>query len=382
LAKDEKIKALFSTFTFIGKPFINKDVSKFYTNSVNDNGYENSKVTFGIRTSQNNLVFVELNGGYSKVNPYPIKTKNTEKEDMEVAWEDRLNPTILEQVAGWKCVRVNLEDNSFDNSKKFLITMGNSCYDAVQYLKDNLKDNKRLYVSGNVEISRYKNKQGQWITSIKYIPSIIRLANDDEVDTAESKMSFIFNKDSWDESGLKDDGKVIITGYITSYEKELKQNIFLPLPFVLNCSQLDFSNSDHQNIFNLYKDIFKAKVKEYVETAWHSYVLRGYEGQEISMDDLSPNQKLQIKLGMRTFEQIKADMRNSVIRNKVNEIQILAPINKFENGEPSQLTVYEEEDFLIPVEEEKTEVLTGIEEKSNEEATTQSGVMDLFKPKG
>jgi len=175
---------------------------------------------------------------------------------------------------------------------------------------------------------------------------------------------------------------IYISRYVQTYDKTEGKNIFISIPLILNCSQLDLSNPTHQGIFDYYKNTLKAKKDEYYETEWCCYVLRGYEGQEITIDDLSESQKFQMQYFGVSFEDIKADMRKFIIRNKVNEIQLFRPISKFEEGQCVQLTVYEEDDFLIPVEESKTETISGVEEKSEDKLPDGSSVMDLFKPKG
>jgi hypothetical protein len=377
-----KINPLYSTFNFVGTLNLFKDKGKFYSSNADDATaeYLNSRVNFAIKTSDTNMIFVELSGGYKRLSPQDIKTMDKDKNKMEVKWSDRKNPEILKDVANWRAVRINLQDSSLDDCQKFLCSIGSSCYDAVEYLKTTLQDGTRVYISGNKEYSRYKNKEGQWRIGIKYIPNIIRLAKDDEEDKAEGVESFIFDKDSWDEGVLKTEKKVYINGYTTCYDRtigEKGETIFIPVMYTLNCEALDFENEQHTRIFNYFKDCFKASKKEYKATQWHCYIKRGFNMQEITMDDLNEDQKIQIQIGLKTLDEIAKEMRNGTISEKIDEVQLYAPTNGMKDNTVSELTQYVEEDFFIPESAPKEEKLTDVQEKTEDDKT--STVSETYK---
>jgi hypothetical protein len=182
---------------------------------------------------------------------------------------------------------------------------------------------------------------------MKFNPTRIRYATDDDKNKAEVTLSFIFDKDSWDEGTLNEDKKVAIGAYVTTYDKLRKVNTFSQLSNVmLNCEKIDFDNPSHKRIFDYYKSCFKADSGQYFETQWHCEYKCGSQEEEITMDDLSDDQKLQIELGLATFEQIKKDMRGSAFGNRINQLWLVRPTNKFDNS-VNQLTDYIEDDFFI-----------------------------------
>jgi hypothetical protein len=202
-------------------------------------------------------------------------------------------------------------------------------------------------------MEQYTDKEGKKQVSTKYNPTRIRLAKDDEVDKAELTLSFVFGKDAWDDGRMKDEKKVDISAYFTTYDRATKSNIFLPLQLVLNCENLDLTNTKHKAYFDYYKNLFSAGRKEYYETQWVCQIVRGVEETEITMDDLSKDQKLQIELGITTLEEIQQRARGGSFGNRISEIRLVKPTNKFE-GNANNLTDYEEDDFLQPIVEVET----------------------------
>jgi hypothetical protein len=106
------------------------------------------------------------------------------------------------------------------------------------------------------------------------------------------------------------------------------------------------NNPAHKKMFDFYKGCFNVKSGEIYETQWHCKLFRGANEEEITMDDLSDDQKMQIELGIATFDEITKDMRGSKIGNRISEIRLIRPTNKYE-GEMKVLTEYTEDDLFI-----------------------------------
>jgi hypothetical protein len=108
---------------------------------------------------------------------------------------------------------------------------------------------------------------------------------------------------------------------------------------------------------DMYKRYFQAETGEYYETAWKAEVFRGSVAEEVTMEDLSEDQKLQIQFGVVTFEQVKKEMQSRKNGEKINEIKLIRPLFKFQDSKEKPianvLTKYTEENFFIP--EVKTE---------------------------
>jgi hypothetical protein len=285
---DNKIKGLYGTFVFVGTPVIPKE--KFITTGNNDGGYVWKKIQFGIKTDDTNVGYLEMMGGYHTKKSQTIYSLDTKNNKLEIDWKDRLNDKIIASIADFKKIKVNFTTSSEKESKSYLAE-----YDAIEDIRVNLKADVRYVVVGNIKVDRYKDSQGQYKTSVKYIPTKIRLAKDDEANKTEATIQFVFDKDSWDESRFAEEKKVDILAYTTVYDKALKDNVFVPFSFVLNCEKLDMNNPAHKKMFDFYKGCFNVKSGEIYETQWHCKLFRGANEEEITMDDLSDDQKMQIE---------------------------------------------------------------------------------------
>lgn len=351
---EQGIKSLYGTFVFVGTPVFSED--KLYTSGKSEGGFVYHKVKFGLKTKDNNVLFVELSGGYNSLKNNIIYTVDNEGNKMEVNWMDRFNPTIIKSVSDMRKIKLNFETESENDSMAVL-----SQYDAVQEIKQNLSKDKRIVVVGNFKVEKYKDSNGIARSSMKYIPQKIRLAKEEEINKAELTLSFVFDKESWDESRLKSENIVDITAYTTYFDKTLtpNRNVFVQIPLVLDFNYLFESSAVHltdevKKIFvGLYKKYFTAKANQYFETQWKCDVIRGFDDKEITLDDLSPNQKLLIQFGRVTLEQLAKEMRNRVVGDKINEIRLNRPTLKYiseetEQPEVNKLTDYTDDDFYIP----------------------------------
>lgn len=366
---EKKIEGLYNTFAFVGEISFNED--KFYTTEVSQSGYKYSKIQFGVKTSDSNLVFVEMMGGFSTVKQNVIKTQTKDKNKIEIAFADRFDQSIVESVADYKKLKVNLTTTDYKDTVSYL-----SEYDVVEYLKANLRKGVRAVVTGDIVVERYEGKDGKKNTRIKYKPKAIRLAKDDEANKSEVTLSFVFDKEAMELDRLDTEGKIDIMPYLASWDKGLGRNVFVAVPFVIDINSIteSFTNVPAEQkdkvklmVTEMYKKYFKVsgvdciQTKEedvlitdngIIETQWKGEVIRGAVMQQLTMDDLSEDQKLQVMCGIVTLEQIQKEMGNRG-GDKVNEIRLTRPTNRFkhdtkEEAVPNKLSIYTEDDFIIP----------------------------------
>ena len=142
-------------------------------------------------------IYCELMGGYSEDNENKIYAhgKNDDgSDDFEkqiiVDWEDRFNEDVLEEVGDLSFITVGLEKTSADKTfyKKFL-----SAYDAVAYIKENLKEDMVVNVRGNLKYSSYNDT----VQVRKNITSIaLSKADDPSKYKATFTQSILLDKDS------------------------------------------------------------------------------------------------------------------------------------------------------------------------------------------
>ncbi|TVX86028.1 hypothetical protein [Paenibacillus agilis] len=116
---------------------------------------------FFLETSAVNQVRVELFGmEREEVVAYSSKAKQSKK----VPWKNRKNDLGDYKVLGTGCY---LEVDPNDSSKKLRMVLPE--FDAVEYIKANLKDGDVVRVNGEIDFQEYVNKQGKTVSSKKFI---------------------------------------------------------------------------------------------------------------------------------------------------------------------------------------------------------------------
>ena len=340
----------YGSFVFIGTPVYNEE--KWYKNETSASGYKYARLQFGIKVSDVNMPYVEIMGGFSTVKENIIKAMDKDKNNLEIAFKDRHDTNIINSVMDFKKLKVNFTSSDEKDSSIFLAE-----YDFAEAIKNGLPKDKRVVVIGKFEINRYKDKEGKYVVNNKYTPTKIRLAKDDEVNKAELTLGFVFDKDTLDKSRFEKEGKMDVSAYMTTYDKVLRGNIFVPVNFVIDLdfimarSGIAMTDSLKTGARNLIEGYFTVVGDKVMETQWKAEVLRGATVEDVTEDDLSEDEKLQIQFGMATFEEIKKQ-RPKKYGDKVDEIKLLRPTNKFEDEDkkrrPNNDTDYTQDDFIIP----------------------------------
>lgn len=355
-----EIKALYSQFTLVGEVLIPNKAEQFCKPTEKD-GRIGNRMSFAIKSSDTNSVFVELQGGYKKDGSTKVHTLDKDNKKLELNWQDRNIQTIKENVASFKKIKVQLEPTA--PTEEFLTE-----YDAIQHLK-HLRKGQRYEVTGDIQFGRYYNdKTNKTVNTVKYIPKTIMPVGDDVKNKAEAVIHFVFDKDSMDESRFKEDKCIDFRGYVTSYDSESKKQILLPLDMVLNGTKFDFNNQEHKEKFDFARNALKVKDKKYHAAQWRLGIVKGVGSEDVKESDLSDFQRTQIKLGLKSFEEIVAGLPRKA-GDKVNELRLIAPTEKYADGH--EVVEYEEEDFIVPELTPKREKFEG-EPKAETKAEVKS----------
>jgi len=134
--------------------------NKAYREGVTKNGQKYRSLRFGIQTSPDNTVFVEIFG--SVTNEVGVsRMKDGKFEFRRVPWNQRTNLGEGEFISGFNAVRVKA-DPSADRPKSF------TSYDAIDLIRKSFKDGDSVYVSGEIEYSTY-NERLQTRFKVNYI---------------------------------------------------------------------------------------------------------------------------------------------------------------------------------------------------------------------
>ena len=192
-----------SSFTLIGTPKISEEYSFKIDAKSDKSKWVYNSMNLGVDCGEKHgVVYSELMGGYSEENENKIfahgkKDDGTDDFDKQIVvdWEDRDNPSVLEEIGDLSFITVGLEKTSEGKTfyKKFL-----SAYDAIAYIKEHLTENMVVNVKGNLKYSSYNDN----VQVKKNITSIVLSKADDASKyAARFTQTILIDKDS---ASLKD----------------------------------------------------------------------------------------------------------------------------------------------------------------------------------
>src|SRR5574344_503172 len=208
MAKATEKKALKkgkASFALIGKVKVTDKT--FNLDNSYDSGWTDNSMYIGIDCGNGNTVFAEMRSGFfaGKEDSTVIKAYDkNEKDDsgrskqVEIAWEDRLDESLLDSVSDSSMITVGVEKDVKGKTvyKKFL-----TAYDAIEYLNDYLEDGVVVNVKGNLKYSEYEGN----VSAKKEITSIVLSKVEDEADfKATFSQTILLDSNS---IGKKDDEK-------------------------------------------------------------------------------------------------------------------------------------------------------------------------------
>jgi len=368
-----------NTFEFIGNIAIPKP-ERFY--EVKENAtktWEGHRLSFGVQESKLNTVFVEIYGGRKPNGENKVftfsKSANGEKgSKLEISWADRLKPEVVDMVAHFKKIIVDLEtdqevkksiyellykirnienkDTITEDDKSELAKLKEeykalaknrfefiSEYDAIVLLANKLTELKdyKFRVRGNIDFTEYKGKYYK-----KFYANFIEIVPNDTENKLTAKINIFFDKDSLDETDLKEDKKAYINGWVQNYNRATKADGFIPQQFIINASKLDFDDETHMAYYNLLADTFKVK-KGYYCLPFDVNVYRGAEKIDFTYDDLTDEQKKYVQLGIKTIEDFAP--RGGMFGTNIEEFRLVAAILEDEYKDGRVDTGLNDEEF-------------------------------------
>jgi len=173
-------KGFIAQFIIVGEAKVNDFTFKIDAESEKSDWIYNS-LNLGVFCGEKHgTVYTEMMGGYGKERSTNKCFAHGKKEDgsddftkkVEVAWDDRFDESILEELGDLSFLTVGLEKDKNDKTfyKKFL-----SQYDAILYIKEHLKEGMVVNVKGTIEYQPY----GDTVNVKKKITSIVLSKADD-----------------------------------------------------------------------------------------------------------------------------------------------------------------------------------------------------------
>lgn len=334
MAKTKERKALKkgkATFNLIGKVKVTDKT--FNLDNTYDSGWTDNSMYVGVDCGKGNIVYAEMRSGFFPDKDNVIRAYDkTEKDDagksklVEIAWEDRFDESLLDNIADSSFLTVGVEKDVKGKTlyKKFL-----TAYDAVEYLSEHLENGVVVNVKGNIGYSEYEENVSvkKEITSIvlSKIENEYEKLHDKEVKKAEedNDPNFEFTeledffKATFSQTilvdtksiGKKDEekGTMTLNAYVVDYvgspkidgEKvAIKKNITYPMAFEVAI------NENPEVTAKMLQRFFKPKKKNCLnEITVVGNLIEGAAIVNITEDDIPDDIKELIAMGLYSEEE-------------------------------------------------------------------------------
>lgn len=410
---------IYNTFEFTGAINIKNNSEKFKSHEVvkYESGWIKERLLFNVQSDDSSQL-VELSDMYSGKQGYKLKKKTpktqqadgTYKEgtDLEISWKDRNSKAILDKVANWQKFVLDFSNNkerydlktTIEKLKENEITeddvklkYGTSNIEELQAKLEMLKGMRYEFLNKvdmieklRSELPKYKNMKFKVSGDINFYQSIkkntvgtnfmvkkIEKALDSDKKKLIGYIDIFFNEDTLDKEVFEDTKKYIVNGYVKSYDSQLKKDIYLPYPLIIDASKLDMNNPKHKGRLKmLVSPMENCKEDVIYELQYKVKFVNGSERKEITLDDLSDLQRMAVECGMEDFEELKRKLGGSLFGKSISETRIvgfnlkdfpegaietelqLSDIIEEENVEQVDDTE-EMEDILLPFDEDDAE---------------------------
>lgn len=295
-----------SNFTLVGTPVVNDYTFKINEKSEKSNWVYNA-LNLGIDCGEKHgTVYAEMMGGYSEENEnriYAHGKKEDGSDDFEkqmvVAWDDRFNDEVLEDIGDLSFITVGLTKTDKDKTyyKKFL-----SAYDAIAYVKEHLTENMVVNVRGNLKYSEYNDT----VQVRKNITSIALSKAEPSSYKATFTQSILIDKDSASLKNIDvDKGVMFIDARVLDYVKEVKGiEVKGQYPYKKQFEfAMDFSNEAQCK--RIAEKLFKVK-KNVTQVTMEGDFIEGGAVVTASWDDIPDEIKDLVDMGVFTKEEALA----------------------------------------------------------------------------
>lgn len=300
-------------FTLVGEAKISENYTYTIDKKSESSDWIYNRLNLGIDCGpRHGVVYAEMSGGYGSERANNILFVHGKNEDgtddfknqYTVAWADRDEESILEDLGEACFIRVGLEKDVKGNTfvKKFL-----SPYDAIVYIKDHLEDGMVVNVRGQLKYQLYNGN----VTCRKEINSIFLSEAKPENYRATFVQTMLLDKDSAGKDTIDADKKVMnVHAYLLEKFKEfnswdlteggkIKGGAFVPLRKTF---EYDLSNKTPEQVIKAYSSFFKIK-KGITQITFNGEFIESGATVQATEADVTEDIKALVDLGMYTMEQ-------------------------------------------------------------------------------
>ena len=340
-----------SNFTLVGAAKVND-----YTFTIDKQSERSSWVYNSMSLNvdcgeKHGSIRAEMMGGYSpdRENTIYAHGKDDDGNDdfskqMTIAWEDRFDDTILDEVGKLSFIVVGLEKTTAGKTyyKNFL-----SEYDAIAYAQEHLEDGMVVNVKGRLQYSTYNDT----VQVRKTIQSIV-LSGADEPSKyyARFTQSVLLDKDSASLKDVdKDKGVMYVNARVLDYVKEINgTEIKGQYPFTEQFEfPMDFTKPELCK--KVYDKLFKIK-KNVRQVTFDGIFVEGGATVTATMDDVPDDIKDLIDAGIYSEEEALAKCSASGSRERRMILQ--KPVIKLVGDDKTPVVQifddkYEEDELVI-----------------------------------
>ena len=351
----EKKNDVYSRFNFCGKVSVSRKAPMVKRDTYDSS--EKIAINFGIKAGTN-LGYVTLNGFKND----EIKTRDVDGNNIEIAWSDRLDEDIIKTVAGTKKFTVNLGER-----KEFITE-----WDMIEYLESALAGYEDdIVVTGNFVLRPGSGKYKDQVYREYQIQNVF-MPGEKEVPHLTMNMDLYYDKDSMDNSSLKEDGKIFMHCYTPMWSKADAARKMFQIDTVFNTAVFDMSKPKHKAIYDYKMRFLETKSRNPVHMNWQLAIVNGAEEVEFSEASLTDAQKEQIELGISKLEDFKP--RGQIFGDRVNELRLVKPLltGEFERCKTAAKSEYTAREFeneiYVPVSDESVEDMVSGSSKAKAKA--------------
>lgn len=360
-----------SSFTLVGAAKVND-----YTFTIDKQSERSSWVYNSMSLNvdcgeKHGSIRAEMMGGYSpdRENIIYAHGKDDDGNDdfskqMMIAWEDRFDDTILDEVGKLSFIVVGLEKTTAGKTyyKNFL-----SEYDAIAYAQEHLEDGMVVNVKGRLQYSMYNDT----VQVRKTIQSIV-LSSADEPSKyyARFTQSVLLDKDSASLKDVdKDKGVMYVNARVLDYVKELNgTEIKGQYPFTEQFEfPMDFTKPELCK--KVYDKLFKIK-KNIRQVTFDGIFVEGGATVTATMDDVPDDIKDLIDAGIYSEEEALAKCSASGSRERRMILQ--KPMIKLVGEDKTPVVQifddkYEEDELVVNIDSDE-DVPFDTDEKSSDDS--------------
>lgn len=364
----------YNSFEFIGNISFNKDENKVLETIKHDSGWQTKRLGVGVKATATNGVFLKADALYNPTETNTIFTMGKDKSNLEIPFKDRNKQSTLNMVADFKKLVVDLETDFEKKSERIklkykIINVENreekteddlkkleeykkeyieksdnlhefiSEYDFVLFIKESaelLKQHK-IRVTGNLEMSLWKEKY-----YVSYIPKHIEFIEDSVENKLQALVDVYFDKNAIDDTLLKTDNKLIVNGYLISYDNSAKADRFYPKKFIIN--GVNFEDEEQTQMFELVKSFVTTDKNTVHHMLWNVNVYKGAEVKEFTYENLTPTQRQFVDMGLATIDDYRP--KGGFLGGNIEEFKLFMPELKDDYKDGILNTEMTEEEFI------------------------------------